>query len=238
MLRVKIIISACTAVFLSSGAPAMAGCEDTSFFVERYLSGIPELKTSDERDRANATDGLMTMQFAYDLKDIACVNAGDQQRIVSALAETYRDDRFDVRMNVLRLVRDFRTQASFDLIFAGLDDQNEFVRFVAAESLFLFRKPVAIAPLVEMLKSDSSAIARGGAAFALAGYQSASVTDALIFALSNDDDSDVRAYSATALGHHQRYFSPRSARVAAALEEALNDVDQSVRRDAAEALDQ
>ena len=237
-LRAKIIISACAAVFLSSGTPAIAGCEDTSFFVERYLAGIPSLRTSDEGDSEVVADSLMGLQFAYDLKDIECVNIGDQQRIVSALAETYRDDRFHVRMNALRLVRDFKTQAAFDLILAGLDDQHEFVKFVAAESLFLVRKPEAIAPLIEMLRNDRSAIARGGAAFALAGYQSEDVTDALIYALLNDDDSDVRAFSANALGFHLEHFPPRSARVAAALEEALNDSDETVRRRAGNALEQ
>lgn len=246
MLKVKIMISACTVIFLLSGAPVMAGCENASRFVEIYLESIPALRTSDERDSEYVTDRLMTMPYSNFIKDISCLNIRDQQRIVSALRDTYRDDRFYVRMNALILVRDFKIQDSFDLILAGLDDRNEVVRFVAAqslrmveaESLFLVRMPEAIAPLIEMLKNDRSAIGRGGAAIGLAVYQSAEVADALIYALLNDDDADVRAYCADSLGVHQRYFPPRSARVDAALEEALNDIDETVRTRARDALEQ
>ena len=113
----------------------------------------------------------------------------------------------------------------------ALDDEDSGVQTVGVKALGLHGSPRHVAPIAQILTDAEDTVLRWEAARSLQRLHDAeSAVRPLITALSDDDEADVRAASATALGQY------RSRRVFDALVSSLDDPSLRVNMAAENAL--
>ncbi len=122
-------------------------------------------------------------------------------------------------------------EAAASALVGALRDPVVAVRQAAAEALGGTRDSIATRALMEVLRTDESALVRRSAAWALGQISDPLAIPALTEALTRDRDTEVRKNAASALGEID------SQRATSALVQALErDTEVAVRIEAAEAL--
>ena len=127
---------------------------------------------------------------------------------------------------------------SADLIIEALKDDDQGVRYRAAEALGQIKNAMAVDPLIEILRNDEDRDVRLKAAWALGEIGDTRTVDPLSYASVKDADGYVREEAYKVLQKNTVGGNKVDARSVDPIIGALEDGDQGVRYRAAEALGQ
>jgi HEAT repeat protein len=153
-------------------------------------------------------------------------------RIFDFIDNALKDEDKFVRKETakaLQILSESRRERAFESLISALDNEDDEVRRLAAESLGLFDCEKAIPPLVSALKSGDATVRRF-AADALGRIRSKKALQPLIYVLVFDNNGSVREEAAKALG------KIKSRRAIEPLIDALMDQNNEGRSGAAEAI--
>jgi HEAT repeat protein len=151
---------------------------------------------------------------------------------VSDLLRALERADLSTRMAVLDELNSVNAEQFAGQFVAALSSSSPVVREVACKKLKDSKYPLAVPPLIGVLRNDPVSSVRKSAAVALGKFQSSEAVDALIRAAQNDSAVEVRRFGALSLGE----LKPSQAVVPLAKRLEGPEQDPSVREAVLEAL--
>lgn len=220
-------------------APLLFALGDENRFVRKEaanaLGQLESEKVLEPLIRIFKSEDPFTRQGAVRaLGQINCDGVPDciADRIFDFIDNALKDEDKLVRKETakaLQILSESRRERAFESLISALDNEDDEVRRLAAESLGLFDCEKAIPPLVSALKSRDATVRRF-AADTLGRIRSKKAIQPLIDVLVFDNNGSVREEAAKALG------KIKSRRAIEPLIDALMDQNNEGRSGAAEAL--
>jgi HEAT repeat protein len=192
--------------------------------IDRLITQLRNAETSRERETAASALADLDKRVLPHLLALLYNEQGEVRQYAIVAIEWLSEHR-----DADWFVRAYREQVQEPLI-RMLADQESKVRAAAAQALGQWGDQRAVEPLLAVIQDTDVGVRRAVVA-ALRYPKDERALEPLLNAFFTDDDMEVRAYAAEALGRHQQ-----DSRAVNALIESLRDEQSSVRQQAAELL--